>query len=237
MPNELLLLINLLLVYGGVLLAYRLFGINGLMCFTVFATIAANIEVLILINAFGLEQTLGNIVFASTFLITDILSEIEGKETAKRTVNLGIFTTVCFLILSQLWLCYTPSSNDWAFPHMQAIFTSSARVMIVSLLVYAIVQRFDVWLYHKWWAFTRKKFQNAQRFLWLRNNGSTLISQFFNSVLFNFGAFLGVYDMHTLLSITFIGYLVYVCTSLADTPFIYLARKISPRGVSKQKYE
>ncbi len=229
MPNELLLLINLLVVYGGVLLAYRIFGLNGLMCFTVFATIAANIEVLILIDAFGLEQTLGNIVFAATFLITDIISEVEGKEQAKRAVNIGIFTTVCFLILSQIWLCYTPSANDWAFPHMEQIFTNSARVMIVSLLVYAIVQRLDVWLYHKWWAFTRSKYQDVKRFLWLRNNGSTLISQFFNSVLFNFGAFWGMYDMPTLLSITFTGYLIYVCTSLADTPFIYLARKIKPR--------
>ncbi|MEE0776916.1 MAG: queuosine precursor transporter [Bacillota bacterium] len=229
MPNELLLLINLLVVYGGVLLAYRIFGLNGLMCFTVFATIAANIEVLILIDAFGLEQTLGNIVFAATFLITDIISEVEGKEQAKRAVNIGIFTTVCFLILSQIWLCYTPSANDWAFPHMEQIFTNSARVMIVSLLVYAIVQRLDVWLYHKWWAFTRSKYQDVKRFLWLRNNGSTLISQFFNSVLFNFGAFWGMYDMPTLLSITFTGYLIYVCTSLVDTPFIYLARKIKPR--------
>ena len=49
MPNELILLINLLVVFGGVLLAYYLFDTRGLTCFTVFATIAANIEVLILI--------------------------------------------------------------------------------------------------------------------------------------------------------------------------------------------
>ncbi|HIZ77556.1 MAG TPA: queuosine precursor transporter [Firmicutes bacterium] len=229
MPNELILLINLLVVFGGVLLAYYLFGTRGLTCFTVFATIAANIEVLILIDAFGLEQTLGNIVFAATFLITDIISEVEGKEQAKQTVHIGIFTTVCFLALTQIWLLYTPSPNDWVFPHIQQVFTISGRVMVVSLLVYAFVQRLDVWLYHKWWDFTKKKYGDAHRFLWLRNNGSTLISQFLNSILFNFGAFWGIYDLGTLFSITLTTYLIYIATTLADTPFIYLARKIQPR--------
>ena len=80
MSNELLLILNLVVVYGGVLLFYKFFRTTGLICFTVFATIAANIEVMILIDAFTLEQTLGNIMFASTFLITDILSETEGKQ-------------------------------------------------------------------------------------------------------------------------------------------------------------
>ena len=69
--NEILLIVSLLVIYGCVLLAYRLFGIHGLYCFTAIATISANIEVLILVDAFGMEQTLGNILFASTFLVTD----------------------------------------------------------------------------------------------------------------------------------------------------------------------
>lgn len=228
MPNELILFFNLILVYGCVLLAYKFFGIQGLTCFTVFATIAANIEVLILITAFGLEQTLGNIVFAATFLITDIISEVSSKEQAQTTVNIGIATTVFFIIISQVWLLYTPAQNDWAFPHIEAIFTNTGRAMLVSIIVYAITQKLDVWLYHKWWAFTTKRWGDPKRFLWLRNNGSTLISQFFNSILFNFGAFWFLYDMPTLLSITFTGYLIYIFTSLLDTPIIYIARKIKP---------
>ena len=228
MPNELLLFINLILVYGGVLLAYKFFGLQGLTCFAVFATITANIEVLILINAFGLEQTLGNVMFAATFLITDIISDVAGKKRAQTTVNIGICATVFFIIISQLWLQYTPAANDWAFPHMQEIFTNTGRAMIVSVLVYAIIQKFDVWLYHKWWSFTTKRWGDPKKFLWLRNNGSTLVSQFFNTVLFNFGAFWSLYDLPTLLSITFTGYLIYIATSLLDTPVIYLARKIKP---------
>ena len=82
MHNEILLIGSLILLFGGVLLFYYLFGTTGLYCWTVFATIAANIEVLILVEAFGMEQTLGNVMFASTFLVTDILSEVAGKKEA-----------------------------------------------------------------------------------------------------------------------------------------------------------
>ena len=68
MRNELLLLASLVLAYGGALIWLRLFGKSGLYGWTILATIAANIEVTLLVNAFGMEQTLGNVLFASTFL-------------------------------------------------------------------------------------------------------------------------------------------------------------------------
>ena len=86
MTNEILLIGSLLVLYGSVLLWFYLFGTGGLMAFTVFATIAANIEVMILVDAFGMEMTLGNILFATTFLVTDILSEVAGKSTAQKAV-------------------------------------------------------------------------------------------------------------------------------------------------------
>lgn len=226
MWNEFLLVGSLLVIFGGLLLFYRLFGIIGIYCWSVFATIASNIEVLLVVDAFGMEQTLGNVIFASTFLATDILSEVAGKKEANRAVTLGVATTIAFIILSQSWLLYTPSPNDWAAPSITAIFQNTPRVMLASLLVYAVTQRFDVWLYHKWWSFSSKKWGDSQRFLWLRNNGSTLISQFFNAVLFNFGAFYGLYSIGTLVSICASSYVIYIVTSIADTPFLYLARSI-----------
>jgi hypothetical protein len=176
-----------------------------------------------------MEQTLGNILFASTFLVTDLLSEFYGKKASQRAVNVGILTSLAFIIISQSWLLYVPAESDFAMPHMQAIFSNTPRLMLVSFLVYAICQRFDVWAYHKWWAFTTEKCGDKQRFLWLRNNGSTLVSQLLNTLLFSFGAFAGMYSFRTLLSITFSSYVIYVVTSLADTPVMYLARRIKPR--------
>lgn len=226
MSNELLLIISIIGIYSGVLIWYYFLGNTGLMCFTVLATIAANIEVLIVINAFGMEQTLGNILFGSTFLITDILSETAGKETANKAVKIGIVTSITFIIISQFWLLYTPASSDWASPNIHAIFSNTPRLMIASFLVYAITQKFDVWAYHKWWGLTKRLCGDEHKFLWLRNNGSTLVSQFVNTFLFTFGAFYGVYSINTLMNIVFSSYVIFIVTSLADTPAIYLARFI-----------
>ncbi len=231
--NELLLILSLPITYLLVLLCYRVFGKSGLFLWTVIATIAANIEVLIVVNAFGAEMTLGNILFASTFLVTDILSENHGKKEAQRAVYLGIATSFLFIVISQSWLLYTPSESDFASPAIRTIFSNTPRLMFASLAAYAVCQLFDVWLYHKWWEFTEKKFQNKRKFLWLRNNGSTLISQLVNTVLFNVLAFAGVYSVGTLVSIILSCYVIFIITSLADTPFTYLARRIHDSGAKE----
>lgn len=226
MPNEIILIASLLLIYSAVLVFYKIFGSTGLHIWTVIATITANIEVLILVNAFGMEQTLGNILFASNFLVTDILSELYGKKEADKAVNIGIATSIVFIFISQSWFLYTPASSDWASESIRTIFANTPRLMLASFLVYAICQKFDVWMYHKWWNYTTKKFGDSQKYLWLRNNGSTLLSQLLNTVLYTFGAFLGLYPMETILHICISSYAIYIVTSLADTPFVYLARKI-----------
>ena len=226
MSNEVLLVLSILIIYGSELVFFKVFGKYGLYCFTSIATIAANIEVLIMVRAFGMEMTLGNVLFASTFLVTDIVSELYGKEDAKKAVNLGIATSLVFIVFSQWWLLYTPAGSDFAMSAMKTIFSNTPRLMIVSMVVYAIVQRFDVWAYHKWWDFTEKRFGSKEKYLWVRNNGSTLISQFLNNLLFTFGAFWGIHDIKTLMSIVVSSYVIFIITSLADTPFIYLARKI-----------
>lgn len=226
MRNELLLTGSVVFIFCSVLAAYKYFGKAGLYCLSAIATVLANIEVLILVDAFGMEQTLGNVLFAATFLITDILSECEGKKAANRAVLMGIFSSLFFLLLSQSWLLYLPSGTDQVMPSIKGIFSSTPRVLFSSLAVYAVSQLFDVWLYHKWWAFTEKKYGDRRRFLWLRNNGSTLVSQILNTLLFTLFAFYGTYDAGTLLSIFVSSYVVYIFTSLLDTPVLYLARRI-----------
>lgn len=226
MKNELLLIGSVVFIYGMALLGYKLFGKTGLYCLSAVATILANIEVVLLINAFGMEQTLGNVLFAVTFLITDILSECEGKKAANKAVLTGVFASVFFLLLSQSWQLYTPSPNDGMMSSVSAVFSNTPRMIISSLVVYAISQLFDVWLYHKWWNLTESKTGDKRRFLWLRNNASTLISQIINTALFTLFAFWGTYDVSTLIAIFCSSYVIYVFTSLLDTPVVYLARKI-----------
>ena len=214
MTNELLLIGSVIFIFSAALLGYKFFGKTGLYCLSVIATVLANIEVLI--------------------LITDILSECEGKKEANKAVWLGMFTSLFFLLLSQSWLLYTPNENDTIFPSIQAVFSSTPRMLIASFAVYAVSQMFDVWLYHKWWAFTEKKFGDRRKFLWLRNNGSTLVSQLINTFLFTLLAFYGTYDFGTLVSVFCSSYVIYIFTSLLDTPVVYLARRIHEKEAEKK---
>lgn len=191
---------------------------------TVISTVLANIEVLIIVDGFGMEQTLGNVMFASTYLITDILSENEGKNSASRAVWIGIFSSVVMLLFTQYWLLYIPASSDWASQHIKAIFSATPRMLVASFMAYVISQRFDVWLYHRFWDFTTQKTGNSSRFLWFRNNAATLISQVINTLIFTITAFAGWYDTQTLISIMLSSYVVFIFTSLLDTPVVYLAR-------------
>lgn len=229
MSNELLIILSIAVIYGGVVLFYRFFGKEGLLAFSVTATILANIEVLILVRAFGIEMTLGNVLFASTFLITDILSENHGRRDANRAVLLSTLCSVLFIVISQLWLKYTPSENDWASEAFHTLFRSTPRIVCASLAVYLISQLVDVWLYHKWWDFCKRIFHDDRKGLWIRNNGSTLISQLLNTMLYTVLAFYGAYPIQTLISIFISSYMIFFCTSLLDTPFVYMCRRIHER--------
>ena len=234
--NELLLIITLLVSFGGTILFLKVFGKGGLYAWIGIATVFANIEVTIVVHAFGMDQTLGNTLFAATFLATDILSEIYGKKDAGKGVLAGIFTSLTFILLSFMWVHYIPAESDWASEFVHGLFSNTPRMLLSSLIAYVVSESVDVSLYHAWWNFTEKKTGSHKKMLWLRNNGSTLISQFINIVIFNFGAFLGIYSFKELLSITASCYVIYVATSLLDTPFVYIARMIAnPPEKSEEK--
>ena len=226
--NEALIIISLILIYGGVLLFYRLFGKEGMYGFTVLATIAANIEVLILVKAFGLEMTLGNVLFASTFLITDILNENEGKKAADKGVLIGIAASAIFIVLSLFWTWYQPTEASASGEAFKLIFAQTPRMIIAGISVYALVELMNVRLYRKIWQLTERQ-HGSKSLLWLRNNGAGIISQFINSLCFNILAFAGTYPLKTLISIILTTFIIYVCLIALETPFLYVARHIKAK--------
>lgn len=226
MTNEILLIVNLIFLYSSVLVVYRYFGLKGMYGFSIFVTIAANIEVLILVDAFSMEQTLGNILFACSFLITDIVSENYGKKEAQKVVNINIVMCILFIVISQMWLRYVPSVNDMNYDHISSLFANTPRLMLSSIGVYAIVQKIDVILYHRIWSYTTSKFNDSKKYLYVRNNLATLISQLLNTLFYTTFAFAGIYSLDVLISIIITSYLIFIVTSICDTPIVYFARKI-----------
>ena len=226
MPNELILVLSLIVCYGLVVVWYLLFGKSGLFAFTAIVMVLANIEVNILIVAFGLEQTLGNIMFACSFLMTDILSELYGKKSANKAVNIGIVASITFVVISQIWLLYTPSGSDKVFSSVEILFKGVPRIIFSSLIVNAICQKIDVFLYHAIWKMTTKITKSEHKGLWVRNNVATLTTQLINAILFNTCAFAGTVDFIVLVQIIASSYIIFIFTSLLDTPIVYAVRKI-----------
>ena len=224
MPNELIFIITVLVYLGSVLGLYRLFGKNGLYVFAVFATLLGNIAVCKNVDIFGFATTAGNVLYAATFLVTDILSEKYGKKDAAKAVAYSFSVMVLWLLGTQLILWFAPNENDYISESLKTVFGLVPRITAASLVGFIISQRLDVFLYHYIWSRTG----SGKSKLWLRNNLSTLTSQMIDTVIFTFIAFWGVYPNGVFLSILLTTYLFKAVVALLDTPFMYLSRKITP---------
>jgi len=215
----------LVLNFASIILFYRAFGKIGLFIWIPIAVILANIQVVKTIELFSLSATLGNIIYATSFLVTDILSENYGKQEAKRAVYMGFFSLIVMALLMNLALLFKPSAEDFAQESLVTIFSLIPRIAGASLLAYAISQTHDVWAYH----FLKKRFPSP-KLIWVRNNASTAVSQLIDSVIFTIVAFAGKFPPDVLFEIVLSTYLLKVIAAIADTPFIYIARRMKIRG-------
>ena len=228
--NEVVFFAEFICFLGAVLLVYRWFGKTGLYIFSVFGMLLANIQVLMLVKIFGVITTGGNPLYASTFFITDLLNEKYGKKAANKAVVLGFVSLLLWLLGTRLTLLYMPHDSDTFFFALKPLFDRAPRILAASLAAYGCSQFLDVWLYNKIWS----KTGSDKRYLWLRNNGSTLVSQLVDTVIFTFIAFYNTVDTSIFISIVLTTYLFKGITTIGDTPFIYLARRITPQNERKR---
>jgi len=219
MINELLFVLMTLISLFFVLLAFRL-GKTYLVALIAVMAVIMNIFVIKGMYLFGLAVTGGNVMYASIFLATDLLSEYYGKKTATKAVMIGFFGSVFFLITSQLILQFAPADYDIAQDAFKTLFTLTPRIVIGSMVAYLVSQNLDIWTYTKIKKLTKGKH------LWLRNNGSTWTSQLVDSIIFTVIAFAGVYPLFELILFT---YIIKIVVAAIDTPFIYLAKIFKPK--------
>lgn len=223
--NELLWLAMLTLNFGAILVLFRFFGRVGLYVWIPVAIILANIQVLKAVTIFGLEATLGNVIYAGSFLVTDILSEIYGKKAARRAVFFGFFALIATTILMNLALAFEPSEADTVQESLVTIFSFLPRVAAASLAAFLVSQLHDVWAYDFW----RRRLPQT-RYIWIRNNASTLVSQGIDSLVFTTGAFLGVFPTDVFLQILLTTYVLKAIVAVVDTPLVYVARRWRDTG-------
>lgn len=159
--------------------------------------------------------------YAGIFLATDMLTERYGKKVGYNMIRLGFFSAILFVCITQFSLFLTPlSAVEPLAGAMDTVFGTSLRIFIGSVLAYLVAQHFDVWFYH----FVHGK--TGGKFLWLRNNLSTGVSQFIDSVIFFTIAFYGV--VPNLVEMILVGYVIKLGIAAIDTPFMYLSKRITP---------
>ncbi len=159
----------------------------------------------------------GVLPYPITFLITDLLSEFYGRKKTSRVVWVGFLSS--FFVLGVLWLgnqfAAIPESPV-ADGDYDKMFGNSWRVIFASMTAYLMAQLVDVRLFHFWKGLTKGKY------LWLRNNASTIMSQLVDTFLVVLVLFVGKLSFGQMGDMILDGWLFKALCALIDTPIIYL---------------
>ena len=187
----------------------------------VVSLIVANIVSAKIVSFWGLVIPAAIVAYPLTFLITDIIGELWGKDIANRAVKIGFICQLVSLVLIGLsiLLPVAPFADNQA--QFVGIMKSSFRVVAASLVAYLVSQSWDVWLFHK----LKEKCNGKHK--WLRNNASTLTSQMIDTAVFITIAFWGV--VPNILIMILSQYLIKSIYALLDTIPFYLLTKNSDK--------
>ena len=173
-----------------------------------------------IVSFWGLTVPAAIVAYPLTFLITDVIGEIWGKEEANKTVKLGFICQVISLALigGAILLPVAPFADNQA--QFTAILGSSFRVVFASMVGYLVSQSWDVWIFHKVRDAYIKKHGSTKGGRWIWNNASTMTSQIIDTAIFITIAFIGV--VPNIWTMILSQYLVKFVYALLDTPFFYL---------------
>ena len=223
-------IIMMLFCFSSILFFLKLFGFAGLYIYSALAVIFGNIQVLKTVDFFYSPEpvALGTLLFASTFLCTDILSEHFGKDKAQKNVLIGFVSFLFITIVMLITIGFYPSTNDWIQDSLVNVFTPMTRFFIASMIAYLTSQYFDVWIY------STIKNLTMNRFLWLRNNLSTILSSLVDNTVFSILAWIilnpNPETFYNVIMIYILGtYILRIFIAFIDTPFMYLSKIFLPR--------
>jgi hypothetical protein len=223
--QELLWITTIAVDLSFAIILFRFFGRQGLYATIIISLLLANLQGPKLTEIFGLQTSMGVILYSSIYFATDLLSERYGKLEATRAVMIGFTVSIIIIVMISISLIYLPASApetaSLALSMHEAtatLFNFTPRFVLGSLLAYLLSQRFDVWVFHA------IKEKTNGRHLWLRNNISTMLSQAIDTIVYGVVVWWGVVDLTTAMQLALAKYLFKILIALLDTPFIYLAR-------------
>lgn len=166
----------------------------------------------------------GLIAYPFTFLVTDLISELYGRKKAQTVVWVGFFMNLYMICLMTVANAFP---NTYGVSGGLELFNGVYEFLLAntlsSMFAYLVAQSIDVRLYHFWKKLTSGKY------LWLRNNGSTMVSQLVDStailsILYmtsNLGE--NVSSIGALIILILNSYIFKFFFALLDTPILYAA--------------
>lgn len=177
-------------------------------------------------------MTAGVIAFPVTFIVTDVMNEYFGKAGIRFVTYAGLAMVVFAFGLLQIALA-TPTAPISPVPDeaFAAVFGTTSRVIVGSLIAYLVGQLIDIALFHRLRQWTEG------RHLWLRATGSTLGSQFIDTFVVLVVAFAGQLALGEIVAITLFNYGYKVAIAIAITPLVYLGHHLIDRYLGDEEAE
>jgi uncharacterized integral membrane protein (TIGR00697 family) len=203
---------------------------NLLLGLFVAAIIAANLLGSKITQLGFIEFSVGIFAFPLTFLITDIIEEVHGKEKTKQFVWVAFVCVIVVLLMAILAVSLPFAERSYVQAEQyNRVFGMSIRFFIASITAFVLSQMHDIWAFNFW------KEKTKGKYLWLRNNLSTIVSQLIDTVVFMFIALFYLpfsfmpailntspkFTVAYLFTLIIPYWLLKVFVSLVDTPFIY----------------
>lgn len=171
------------------------------------------------IAVFGFfDAAVGILVFPLSYLVMDVIQEVEGKETARKIVWATLAVLAYILVITYISTQLPSAERDFFPQEYNKVFGISVRVMLASLTAFLIAELMDIEIFRRLREWTKKKM------LWFRATGSTIVSQFVDSAVFMYLAFYGITPKHDAIYIfvLIIPYWILKCIiAVFGTPLVY----------------
>ena len=190
--------------------------------FFIAALVLANLLGSKITTIVGIRISVGIFFVPILFLVTDIITEVHGKQRAKNFFYISIAVLLFTIIM--MYICIImPAHENWTNQEAyETIFKGSLRMTIASLIAFILSQYHDIWAFHFW------KEKTKGKFLWLRNNASTVVSQLIDTSIFMYIAFYHLTPKFTssfIFSLIIPYWIFKIVFALLDTPLCYLGVK------------
>lgn len=222
MMNVVYVLIFIIIDMCLLLLSYKLFDKYGLIAMYILHIVLSQLTINIPIELFGFTTVVGSSLYAVLFLTIDMINEHYGKNTANKTVDSGVFVLIVFIVIISFIKLLIANNNDIYSNTFNQLFENQLRIVISDIVIsYFLFQKLNIWIFNKIKKIT------ASKYLWLRNNASTMISQLLTAIFFYQFAFAGIIPQKELWQIIITGLIIKLIITIFETPFLYLSCKIT----------